>query len=419
MSLHSKAAYTPARLALFRWLTEGGRNVPPHIRDQLMSEVFASQNAVIMGVLNCLLFNVVAQYLAGGVIFLFFILLDIVLAVFRLLIVRRGAAAARLGRPTPTDVYLVAAIAWCALQGAMVFEAMRTGDMVLEVLAGCTAMGLIGPICARNYPAPRYALLLVCLCDFPFVTGALMTGNPWMVAVVLETPLLILGSLSVIQRLHRMAVALLEAEHVSHERAARDPLTGLLNRAGLADVLLGLEAERTRFVLFYLDLDGFKAVNDKMGHPAGDALLQAVAVRLKASMREADTVARLGGDEFVIVAPNMRPGASAELAASVIRRITDQDYPVGPEGLARIGVSVGYARWPEDGPTLELLRNHADLALYQAKHAGKGVHRRFVGAGAPGGKKDAGWKGEERRAPVVSYQSSVVSTEVRVIESGN
>jgi diguanylate cyclase (GGDEF)-like protein len=410
MILRGKAAYTPARLPFLRWLTEGGVNVPPNIRAHLMSEIFASQNAVIMGVLNCLLFNTVAHYLAGGFVFIGFIVIDIALAVFRLLVVRRGAAASALRRPTPTDTYLVTAIGWCALQGAMVFEAMRTCNTVLEVLAACTAMGLIGPICARNYPAPRYALLLVCLCDFPFVTGALMTGNPWMAAVVLETPLLILGSLSVIRRLHAMEVALLEAEYLSQQRAERDALTGLMNRAGLANVLLGLEAAGTRFVLFYLDLDGFKAVNDAMGHPAGDALLQAVAERLKSTMREADTVARLGGDEFVIVAPNLRPGASDAMAASVIRRITDQDYTVGPEGLARIGVSVGYARWPEDGPALDLLRDHADLALYEAKNAGKGVHRRFVGAGVGGGKPGTGWSGVERRAPTASPQSSIVSS---------
>jgi diguanylate cyclase (GGDEF)-like protein len=395
MSLHGKAVYTPARLGVLRWLTAGGRDVPAHIRGQLMSEIFASQNVVVLGVLNGLLFNAVAQYLAGGLVFITFIALDIVLAVFRLLVLRRGAAASARGRPTPTDLYLVTAIGWCALQGAMVFEAMRTGNTVLQVLAGCTAMGLIGPICSRNYPAPRYAMLLICLCDFPFAAGALMSANPWMVVVVLETPLLILGCLSVIRRLRRMAVALLEAEYLSDQRAARDQLTGLLNRAGLADVLLGLQAAGTRFVLFYLDLDGFKAVNDTLGHPAGDALLQAVAVRLQASMRQADTVARLGGDEFVIVAPNLRPGASDALAASVIRRITDQDYPVGPGGLARIGVSVGYARWPEDGPALELLRSHADQALYEAKHAGKGLHRRFVAAG--GGARASGWCGVERR----------------------
>jgi len=396
MSLRGKAAYTPASLPVLRWLTADA-SVPPHIRNLLLSEIFTSQGAVILGVLNGLFVNTVAQYLAGGFVFIGFIVIDVGLAICRVWVVRRGGAASRMGQPTPTDMYLVTAICWCSLQGAMAFAAIRTGNTVLMALGLYTAVGIIGPIAARNYPAPRYALLLVCLCDFPPITALLMTGNRWMIAMIPPTMLLIPGCISVIRRLNTMAVALLEAEYASQQRSERDALTGLLNRAGLAVVLLGLKARGTRFVLFYLDLDGFKAVNDTLGHPAGDALLQAVAGRLQAMTRDSDTVARLGGDEFVIVAPDRGPMESAALASSVIHRITDTDYALGPEGLARIGVSIGYACWPEDGPTLELLQNHADSALYEAKRAGKGVHRRFVVPDAVGGAANLDWTGEERR----------------------
>jgi len=355
--------------------------VQPHIRDQLLSEIFASQGAVMMGILNGLIFNTMAECLAGGFVFLGFIALEIGLAICRIFVVRTGGAASAMGKPTPTDMYLLTAICWCALQGAMAFAAMCTGNAVLEVLSASATIGLIGPICARNYPAPRYAMLLVCLCELPLLAGELMTGERWMVVGLLMTPGLMLGCVSVIQRLHRMSVALLEAEYASQQRADRDMLTGLLNRAGLANVLLGLEAARTRFVMFYLDLDGFKSVNDTLGHPAGDVLLQAVAVRLQAMMGESDTVARLGGDEFVVVTPSLGPAESAAFAGGIIRRITDQDYSLGAKGDARVGLSIGYACWPEDGPTLELLQNHADFALYESKKAGKGVHRRFAGPG--------------------------------------
>jgi diguanylate cyclase (GGDEF)-like protein len=375
-----KAAYTPARLPVLRWLTAGGAKMPPHIRDLLLSEIFTTPSAVILAVVNGLVFNTVAQYLAGGFVFFGFIVIDVGLAIYRIHVVRKGAALSLMGEPTPTDMYLVTGICWCALQGAMSFAAMRTCNPVLEVLGASSAMGLIGPISARYYPAPRYAMLLVCLCVVPMVTGAQMTGNRWMIVSVVMTPAFILGCVTIIRRLHRMSVALLVAEYVSEQRAQRDALTGLLNRAGLADVLHGLEAAGTRFVLFYLDLDGFKTVNDSMGHAAGDALLQGVAARLEAMMRESDTVARLGGDEFVIVTPNLGPAQSPALASAIIQRIAGQEYPVGAKGLARIGVSIGYACWPEDGETLDLLRDHADLALYRAKNAGKGVHRRFVAA---------------------------------------
>jgi len=397
INLRGKAAYTPARLAALRWLTAGGANLPPHIQNLLFTEIFGSRNAVIMGVLNGLFVNTVAQYLAGGFVFRVFIAIEIGLAICRLGVARRGAAASRMGKPTPTDMYLILAICWCVLQGAMVFAAMRTGNPVLETLAIGTAIGLAGQICARDYPAPRFAWLLVGLCGLPLVTGMLLTGNHWMPLILPPMLLLILGCVSLIRQLHRMAVARFEAEYLSKQLAERDPLTGLLNQAGLADVLRGLEAVGMRFVLFYLDLDGFKEINDERGHPAGDELLQGVAVRLQAMTRDSDAVARLGGDQFVIVTPNLGPTESAALARSVIRRITDTEYALGHEGLASVGVSVGYACWPEDGSTLDLLRNRAELALYGAKKAGKGVHRRFVGPVASDYDEDTGWTGQDRR----------------------
>jgi len=397
VSLLGKAVYTPPRLPVLRWLTAGRANVRPQTLDRLTGEMFGSPNVVILGFFNGLLFNMVAHHLAGGFVFVWFIVIDALLAGLRLQIVRRGAAAAVLGKRTPTDIYLLTAICWCALQGAMVFAAMRSCNTVLEVIAGCTGMALIGPICARNYPAPRFATLLICLADFPLLTGVIMTGNRWMAIILVQTPLLLLSYVFVMRRLQAMAVALIEAEDASQQRARRDGLTGLLNREGLGDVLLGLHASAKPFVIFYLDLDGFKAVNDTLGHRAGDTLLQAVAARLQAMTRDSDTVARLGGDEFVIVTPDLGPTESAALASSVIHRITDTEYALGPEALARIGVSIGYACWPEDGATLDLLREHADLALYEAKKSGKGVHRRFVGRDAVGGAANLGWNGGDRR----------------------
>jgi hypothetical protein len=133
MILRGKAAYTPARLPVLRWLTAGGANVPPHIRDLLLSEIFTSQSAVIMGILNGLIFNAVAQYLTGGFVFVCFFILEVGLAISRLWVVRKIAAASVTGKSTPTDMYLLTAIFWCALQGAMAFAAMRTGNIVLQV----------------------------------------------------------------------------------------------------------------------------------------------------------------------------------------------------------------------------------------------------------------------------------------------
>ena len=381
MILKPKLAYSPPRSRACKWLTNPGADVPQHIRDVLLGELFTSPAAVLAGVLNGVLLDVVAFTLRGNWAFLLFLVLDVGLGCVRVHVLRRTRALAVAGNPTPTDFCLFTGVLWCALQGVMAFTAMRTDNAVLQLLSATTVMGLIGPICSRNYAAPRLALLLVCLCDFPFVAGATLTGEPWLLVLVAQTPLFLFGSISIITRFQGMAVALLQAQHDSHHHARYDSLTGLLNRFGLMELLSQhVETLSRQFVLFYLDLDGFKQVNDTLGHQAGDELLRAVAQQLRSSVRARDIVARLGGDEFVVVAPGLSPGEGGILANGIIRRVSGQPYQVGAREPARIGISVGFACAPEDGTAMEVLHRKADAALYLVKAGGKGVQRRFPAA---------------------------------------
>ena len=371
-------AFTTPKLAVLRWLTDPGRNVPPQIGSVLLGELFASPKAVIAGVLNGLILNVVALCLHGGLIFAAFIGVDVLLVTVRLLVVRRAIKAAVRGQQTPTDLYLVTASLWCALQGTMAFAALQTSSLALQLLSATTVMGLIGPICARNYAAPRYALMLVALCDFPFVAGAAISGDPWLLILVLQSPLFLFGIVAVIRRFQAMAVATLTAEQESHDRARHDSLTGLLNRFGLMEMLDAQWSGPPRhFILFYLDLDGFKPINDNFGHQAGDQILQLVAQRLRSVIRSDDIVSRLGGDEFVIVAPDMLPENGAAYAQTIIETITTERYTLDGVGPLQIGISVGFACTPEDGVPGDDLHRKADAALYEAKAAGRGVQRRF------------------------------------------
>lgn len=376
-------SFTPPRLALLRWLTDPGPGVPARIGAVLLGELFAAPKAVVAGVLNGLVLNVVALCMHEGLIFAAFIALDVLLVSARLLVVRRAGRAASRGLPTPTDQYLATALLWCALQGTMAFAALQTHSLALQLLSATTAIGLVGPICARNYAAPRYALVLVGLCVLPFVAGAVLSGDRWLLVLVLQAPLFLFGAMTVIRRFRSMAVATLAAEQDSHDRARRDPLTGLLNRSGLAEKLdAQCAASPSRFVLLYLDLDGFKPINDNFGHEAGDRILQVVAGRLQAASREGDIVSRLGGDEFVIVAPDLLPSDGAAYAEAIIRRITEEDYLVDERVRVRVGISVGFACAPEDGLAGKDLQRKADAALYEAKASGRGVQRRFGDAAA-------------------------------------
>jgi adenylate cyclase len=168
-----------------------------------------------------------------------------------------------------------------------------------------------------------------------------------------------------------------------HELAHRDPLTGLANRAGLHDWVgrrvAGAEPGRSRLLVFVGDLDGFKAVNDTLGHPAGDALLQQVAARLTETMRHEDLVARLGGDEFVIVMPYRGDGGAEAGIAAMHRAFARvaEPYRLG-DVPARVGMSLGGACWPLDDADPWRVLALADAALYEAKRQGKGrvvLHR--------------------------------------------
>ena len=362
---------------LMRWLLDPGQAVSPQVRSSLLGELFASPGALFAGLANGLMFDTFALCMHGSHVFAAFMLMDVFLISMRygVLIRVRKAAVAR--RRIGTDFYFVVSSSWCLLQGAMAFCAMRTGIVALQVLSAATVMSLIGPLCSRNYPAPRYAMMLISFCDLPFVAGAALSANLWLLPLVLQTPLVIFGALSVIRRYQSISIATLQAEQDSHHRARHDPLTGLLNRLGLAESLEAqYRGQAACFTLFYLDLDGFKAINDRFGHEAGDRMLCAVAARLAASVRAGDVVARMGGDEFVIVAPGMTAAAGERLAEGIIERVGAEPYQIEDAGLLRVGVSVGIACAPEDGLTESDLHRGADAALYEAKRAGRGMWRR-------------------------------------------
>ncbi|MBI4986231.1 MAG: diguanylate cyclase [Rhodocyclales bacterium] len=164
------------------------------------------------------------------------------------------------------------------------------------------------------------------------------------------------------------------AEEELAQLAHFDRLTGLPNRALFLDrierVIAAARREQSGFSLLFLDLDGFKAVNDSHGHEAGDRVLRAVADRIRACVRESDTAARLGGDEFAVL---LRTVAHREAAVIVAQKIIDsvaQAYAVAG-GECRIGVSVGVALHPDDGVNAEALLHSADFAMYEAKRQGK------------------------------------------------
>ncbi len=164
-----------------------------------------------------------------------------------------------------------------------------------------------------------------------------------------------------------------DREHNLHERATKDSLTGLANRTSFLEALQVTLTDRRihRSAVFMLDLDGFKPVNDTLGHAAGDDLLRQVARRLFVAMRTSDVVARLGGDEFAILLPNT-DAQGADVAARKVLTELAQPFTVAGRRV-RVAGSVGIALTPDHGLTVEELLERADLAMYCAKRSGSGL----------------------------------------------
>jgi diguanylate cyclase (GGDEF)-like protein len=160
-----------------------------------------------------------------------------------------------------------------------------------------------------------------------------------------------------------------------------DPLTGLPNRALLADrfsqTIVQAKRRELPVAVLFIDLDGFKAVNDALGHAAGDELLKEVATRLQAAVRTEDTVARISGDEFAIVlAELVRPEDAALVAQKVIDSLAESLQVQGSEIF--VTASVGIAAFPADGADAETLISAADAAMYRAKQTGRNSYQFFT-----------------------------------------
>ncbi|KAB0641064.1 putative bifunctional diguanylate cyclase/phosphodiesterase [Burkholderia latens] len=161
-----------------------------------------------------------------------------------------------------------------------------------------------------------------------------------------------------------------------------DELTDLPNRRTLMErIEAAIQTERqsnTTFAVLFMDLDGFKTINDSLGHTAGDEVLKAFARRLQQCVRASDTVARLGGDEFVVLLENVSSIDDVERAAEhVLNRMRDGLW--NDAQPLQVTPSIGIALYPRDGDTVEVLLKHADVAMYEAKRAGRSTYRFFQG----------------------------------------
>ncbi|MDP3547256.1 MAG: GGDEF domain-containing protein, partial [Phreatobacter sp.] len=298
--------------------------------------------------------------------------LEVIVTLARLGSMAYAYRAAARGHDTLTDLNILLAVAWGFTTGLGAGISLIGGDWSTAIVVCISAAGMVGGMCFRYVCAPRLATAVIAGALLPATAGALLSGNAILLISAVQAPALLFAMSKAAFSLHRLLVATMMAEREHKHRAGHDPLTGLVNRTGLArefDHRLA-NAGAGAFALLYLDLDGFKAVNDTHGHLVGDRVLCMVADRLRATLEPGDLAARLGGDEFVVLAATADEARLGEIASRLLTVIT-APYPLADTQAAEIGVSIGIACAPQDGSDFVALMTRADAALYIAKARGK------------------------------------------------
>ena len=252
------------------------------------------------------------------------------------------------------------------------------------VLAWCLVVMLFGVF--RFTPRDFGTTTLYMLAGYALVTNLLMSLKPATVDVFIEwyqwawlalllPPFAWIGArIGVMRaRVMRSNAELLNALGTIQDMATHDSLTGLHNRVSLADALEHAvnKARRTgeSLAVLFIDLDGFKTVNDTLGHSTGDHLLREIAHRLRAKIRESDLVARLGGDEFVVMVESVADRTSLQLVAAKILAAVGEPMQLQGHDVT-VTASIGIAVFPEDGADVSTLLANADMAMYRAKALG-------------------------------------------------
>jgi diguanylate cyclase len=400
--MEQKPSFSLPKWRSLRWLTQAADHESEEIRTLLTSTFLQRTAALVLATVNVMVLAAITGFRTGATWPLVWLATDTVLLVARLLLIRACQKARPLGAAGPMDAMMTASLLWSFIMGLGCAACVMTGDILLIALAAIHVTGISAGISARNAAVPRFAMTQILLCGTPFTIAAttLSANNLWILAI--ETPVFMAGMCTVLQRQYRDTVGLIRAERQNTFLAFHDSLTRLPNRVQFHEQLLCVLTEtpspplkRRRTAVLYLDLDGFKAINDLYGHATGDALLREVSERLDSAVAQRGFVGRIGGDEFAVFLTNVTEEEACQFARDLIANISAPCTVGAPEQIT-VGASIGIALAPQHGNTPDALLSFADRGLYAAKRMGKGVYRIFD-ASIPVA-ETVGLSGELRRA---------------------
>ena len=383
-----RSGLQPGQLLRFcvNWVLAAPDTPPTEIQNDLVRQSLTKPKTLVAATVGSALLAGAAAAMSAEPWAYAWLLAQLAVGSIRLLVMIAFMKAEASGRKGNVVASVSAGLLFFSVFAAGCYQCVVSGEWPLILMAGVAIATLMGGVASRDAGTPRYGTIIISIMTLPFAFAALRSPIPYLYIIGIQLPFYACGVISVMLENSRILRDLHHSERENRRLAQHDLLTGLPNRAlnleRFDQLLKGLHSAhgklRQEFMVFCLDLDGFKEVNDSFGHAAGDAILVAVARRLRDSVRSLDFISRTGGDEFVILLPVIFPDDAEKIAERIIASIS-APFDLGLPAPVHIGVSIGSACAPADGATADELLRSADRALYEAKRRGKGI---FVAHGA-------------------------------------
>lgn len=359
-----------------------GPGIDGKLYAELVRALYSTPKSVLAASLVAMCIMAVAGILSGDwVAYSTFLLLFGGIGLARTTIISRFRSANIELMDTPVlayweRVFLAGAWAFAGLTGIVgAYSMLAHPGHEVEILTSCAAIGYMAGISSRNASRPTITVGQISAICVPFLAGLVLRADLMHLTLAAFILSLYISTIYMSRSIHENIV-LRHRAHAELERAALyDALTGLKNRTAfirhINDQLSAASGSHPRTVaLVAVDLDRFKDVNDRLGHPAGDAVLKETARRISEAVGLPHEISRIGGDEFLIALKGAGPEQALETTKRLIA-VLSETYHVGPTEIT-CGASIGFAIGPQHGTNFDELMRNADLALYSAKSSGRG-----------------------------------------------
>ena len=364
---------------IIRWLVSGPKPQPNAIFRRLILHSQTKSRTLVLAVVATTIMTIIAALQTRATWAYAWVGIEIAFGVARYLALLNMLKEQSSGRLT-SGYTMYLGLAWAVSFSTGCTLCVMTGEWPLVLLPGMVVAGLAGGISSRNAGTPRFGIAVICILIVPYTLAMIFSPIPNMYLVGLLLPAWIFGMAVLLFENYAVLLNLFLSEQENRWLANYDQLTGLPNRTMqqqcFSELLIGASRGSGRgsqpLTVLCLDLDGFKAANDRFGHAIGDSVLVVVAERLRNCVGDCDLIFRAGGDEFVILLPD----TGAAEAVGVVQRITEriaEPMEFGGGISLQIGVSVGSATFPVDGMSADALLRAADHAMYTTKR--RGQHR--------------------------------------------